>query len=253
MKWKIITLSLVSFTPLAKAQISTQRYSIGAFIGLTKNMAASGPKAQTAVSEVKVQRSEAKTMGLNFDFKSNPDWFVGAEFSYDEFEGGYYAVPHTEHYGLGIESGLLTTDERLAIYKAGLRLGKPVKIFNRFFVNFILTPYAAYSRYIVEDTARENDAWQIDTRRSTAYVRYPRYQKTGLHFVVKASAELQYKFRNNMSVALDCAYQQGFRPFVVDTVNIIRRYEPNAPEHKYWTRYSGTSLQFHIGLKYDFL
>lgn len=133
-----------------------------------------------------------------------------------------------------------------------MRLGNTIKIANHFFANFIITQSIAYSKYINEDTARENDYFRESNIPQILYIRYPRFQNSGLHFVIKATAELQYKFRNNVSVALDAAYQQGFRPFVIDTVNIIRQDEPNTPQHKYWTRFSGTSLQFHFGVKYDF-
>lgn len=194
-----------------------------------------------------------KSFGTSFSLRAYKNYSLGLEFFYDEFDCGYKAPNKYNTQGIYITSGLETTSDRIALYKVGLKSEKNIIDLNRMCLNVSFIPTIAYSKKssILEDTA-ENNKYFRNSNREVLYLRHPSYQNPGLHFVIKATVELQYKLRNNMSVALDFAYQQGFRPFVVDTVNIIRQYEPNTPQHKYWTRFSGTSVQFHFGVKYDF-
>jgi hypothetical protein len=240
------------------AQIPDKKYRLGAYLGMCYNLGIKGPKTPTVVSPVEFTTPYAKTFGFSFDMKLPNKYFIGFEGFYDEFQAGYsasskYLVAGTS---TSITSGMLLIPERIALIKAGIRIGKSFPIIRGLQINTVIVPFITYPRN--GPNLRDTAQWNADERtgaygrNEVQYFRYPAYQNSGLHFVIKATAELQYKFRNNMSVALDVAYQQGFRPFVIDTVNIVRQYEPNTPQHKYWTRFSGTSVQFHFGVKYDF-
>ncbi|MDI9366697.1 MAG: hypothetical protein QM541_17200 [Flavobacterium sp.] len=259
MKYIIVFLGIICITINHKVNAQSKtKYSIGTFFGLTQNLGRRGPTEKTEVSDVRFIRPIAKTFGGSFDLKLHPKYSLGLEVGYDEFQAGYSASNNypNSNTSTSISSGMLLIPERIALFKTGIRLVRSFSIVRGLQINTIFTPYIAYSkaRPNLNDTAQ----WNLDERtgaygnREVQYFRYPAYQNTGLHFVIKATAELQYKFRNNVSITLDAAYQQGFRPFVIDTVNIVRQYEPNSPQHKYWTRFSGSSVQFHFGVKYDF-
>jgi hypothetical protein len=259
----MIKLRLILFVALFNinnlyAQNKDTKYSVGGYLGYSYNLGVRGPKEKTEVSDVQFGHPIATSFGCSFDFKFQPKYFMGLEFAYDEFQAGYsasskYLVTGTS---TSITSGMLLIPERIALIKAGIRLGKSFTIIRGLQINTVMVPFITYPKNgpNLSDTAQ----WNADERtgaygkNEVQYFRYPAYQNPGVHFVLKATAELQYKFRNNMSLALDVAYQQGFRPFVIDTVNIIRQYEPNELQYKYWTRFSGTSVQFHFGVKYDF-
>lgn len=235
------------------AQNDNSRYNVAIYFGGCSNLFNRGPKTQTIISPVKFLNPITKSVGTSFGLKAYKNYSIGLELFYDEFDCGYKAENKYNTKGINIISGLEATSDRIILYKVGLKSEKKIIELNRMCLNASLIPSIAYSKKssILEDTA-ENNKYFRNSNLEVLYLRYPSYQNPGLHFVLKATAELQYKFSNNMSLALDVAYQQGFRPFVIDTVNIIRQYEPNEPQHKYWTRFSGTSVQFHFGMKYDF-
>lgn len=241
---------------LSKAQIPNKKYRIGTYLGMCYNLGIKGPKAPTEVSPVKFTTPYAKTFGFSFDMNLPNNYFIGFEGFYDEFECGYRASRKQQLGGVGVVSGLEVTASRISLYKAGFRIGKIFTIYKGLSFNAAIVPSFAYSfwRNDLVDTNQHNK----DERNpaygynEVQYFRYPSYQNKGVHIVVKSIVELQYSFKNNIGISVGAAYQQGFRPFVVDTINIVRQYEPNEPQHKYWTRFSGTSVQFHFGVKYDF-
>lgn len=264
MKYKVSIIFIISLSVfgLLKAQTPDKKYTAGVYIGFCYNLGIKGPKTPTDVSPVQFTVPYAKTFGFSFDFKLPQNYFIGFEGFYDEFEAGYRAELKEAVGGVGVISGKELTGSRISLLKGGIRVGRQFVIYKGFSFNAILVPSFAFSfwRDDLTDTALKNSYQRFEDTppgqarpyREILYYSYPAYQNQGLHIVVKTIAELQYKFKNNMSVSIGAAYQQGFRPFVVDTVNIIRQYEPNMPQHKYWTRFSGTSAQFHFGIKYDF-
>ncbi len=244
------------------AQTPDKKYRVGIYLGMCYNLGIKGPKTPTEVSPVKFTTPYAKTFGFSFDMKLPNKYFIGFEGFYDEFDAGYRGGQKEQLGGVGVISGSEHTWARIALYKGGIRFGKSFVIYKRLMFNAALVPSFAFSFWDNDlvDTALDNSnqrfenlpAGQAIPYQEVLYYSYPSYQNTGLHVVIKSIAEIQYTFRNNVGISVGVAYQQGFRPFVVDTVNIIRQYELNTPQHKYWTRFSGTSVQFHFGVKYDF-
>ncbi len=232
------------------------QYELTAYAGLLSSFSESGPKKLTEVSPVKFLRPKSITFGGALDIAMNKKWTYGIEVMYDEFNHGYKAMA-TQFAAPGLSSGLLSTNGRIAIYKTGVRWGYRQELGERFEVKGYLIPSIAYYKRVaaMDDTTNNNYWWSPNRPRPTEvwYMSQIPEQNEGIYFLLKASAELVYKFKNRISISLTASYQQGFADFIVDYTNIMKPFDFSGPkEHLYWTKVDGTSFQGHFGIKYRF-
>jgi hypothetical protein len=234
-----------------------KKYYASAVVGWSNSFATFGDKGIASAFGVKSVKKEKKSFGLNFGVLFTNKYSVGLEFIYDEFDCGYNTVNKQYGGGLSLTSGLTGAADRLMLFKTGLRIGRKIISTRRFELNSYLIPTIGYSIYssLLQDTARPNqDERTLYGQNGVYYFRVPAMQNTGFHFLLKATAEARYKFKNNLSAIFNLSYQQGFRPFVVDSMLIVRNDLPSGFQEQktFWTRNSGTSLQYHFGIRYDF-
>lgn len=222
--------------------------------GWQHTLAQRGPQHETEVSNVRFVKPLVKTIGLNINVNLNQRFFYGLEFFYDEFDFGYEGESHNiNNSGLGIASGMLGASDRIKIFKFGTRFGYQLYAIKRFAFNAVIIPSIGYYPY----AARLNDtALNVGIRNSGSeieYISYPAYQNEGFKFLLKGTLEAQYSLGKHFGISLQFSYQQGFSPFVIDTTNIIRPYDPGGPKQaKYWTRINGSGIQGHFGVLYRF-
>lgn len=234
-----------------------KKYYASAIVGWSNSFATFGDKKVASSFGVRSVKKERKTFGANFGVKIHPKYSIGLEFIYDEFDCGYNAVNKIPNGGLSLTSGLSAADDRLMLFKTGLRIGKNIVSTKRFEMTTYLIPSLGYTIYsnLMQDTARSNQEQRTYYGKDGVYYfRVPAMQQTGFHFLLKATAEARYRFKNNLSAIFNLSYQQGFRPFVVDSILIVRNDLPSGFQEQktFWTRNSGTSLQYHFGIRYDF-
>lgn len=236
-------------------QGTENKYVFGICGGWGHTVAQRGPMGKTEVSDVKFVKPLTKTYGLNFDLNVLPKFKIGLEFMLDEFDYGYDAKRYLHKDGVGVVSGLMGADAYINLYKAGVRLGYGAFNTRKFQINAFVIPSVGYYSELqtLNDTGQYNIHWREQGSKSEIYyIKYPPYQKQGLCFLLKTTVEANYRFGKHFGASLDVSYQQGFTPFIKDTVNIVRPYDPGGlKQHTYWTSVNGTSLQFHIGLKYE--
>jgi hypothetical protein len=180
--------------------------------------------------------------------------FFGLEVFADEFDYGYKGQAHLKSAGLSITSGFEGALDRVILYKAGIRIGYTKGIRKRFLLNAAIIPSIGYYPYsILLNDSTETNARYRNSTREIWYILIPPEQNDGLKFLTKGMLEGQYKMGKHISISLNAAYQQGFTPFVIDSMDIVRPHEPSGPkQHRYWTKVTGTSFQFHFGFKYSF-
>lgn len=235
----------------------SSNYEISVYGGWLTTLAKRGAKEITPVSEVKFLKPVTKTFGAAFDLNIKTCYFIGLAFVYDEFDYGYEAASrNVDKQGVGFSSGLLAASDRVCLYKAGLRMGYKLPLGERFEINGIIIPTLAYSKYsgILADTLTLNKSeWADYYRSEIVYIKIPPEQNTGIKFLVNSSLEGVYKFKRHFALSLSMSYQQGFKQFLKDEVNIIRPHEASGPQQAiYYSQLKGTSLQWHFGLKYRF-
>lgn len=234
-----------------------KKYYASAIVGWLDNFGTFGDKSTAQSFGVKSIKNTTKTLGANFGFKLDKKHSMGLEFIYDEFTCGYKVVNIQDWGGLSLTSGVNFSADRLMLFKAGLRVGRSIISTKRIEFNTYLITSIGYSMYstLLQDTARANQEERTYFGKDGVfYFRVPAMQQTGFHFLLKATAEARYKFKNNLSAIFNLSYQQGFRPFVVDSILIVRNDLPSGFQEQktFWTRNSGTSLQYHFGIRYDF-
>jgi hypothetical protein len=251
-----ILLLIICLISICSNLVAQVKYETGLLLGLQHTIAGRGPKYKTNVSEVKFLKPLSRSVGAYFDIKPNINRvFYGIEFMWDDNDFGYKAESHniTRSQGLSITSGVLTASDWINIYKGGIRIGYHLYRKKKIQLVSIIIPSLGYyiTSPILADTT--SNKYEREDDLEIQYIAYPTWQKQGLYFFLKGTVELQYKWSQHFSTSLMMSYQQGFTPFVIDTRNIIRPYEPSGPqEHEYWTKVNGTALQWHIGFKYIF-
>lgn len=253
---------LISFILLSSFKSYSQdnyKYNVSVYAGWLTLIANRGSKGVTDVAEVSFIRPVTKTLGSSFEIDIYRSFFVGIEFSYDEFDYGYEAhQSNTKNSSVGISSGLLAANDRVAIYKAGLRLGYHRPLSKRMELNSFLIPSIGYYKFSnrLNDTLEANASeWRDYNESQVLYIAYPPLQRQGLNLLLRGSLEIVYYTGKNRKLGFSFmfSYQQGFRWFVWDKVNIIRPHEPSGlKESLYWTKVSGSSFQWHLGLRYQF-
>lgn len=251
----LVLVSLAAF--IAKAQ-EQHKYDVGFAVGWLTTLDEAGPRGMSELGDVKFLHPWYLANGnLYFDYHLNNTFLLGIEVGIDQSDFGYVATPLYSFSGLS--SGQLSAGAAISLYKAGLRIGTRKAISDRVDITGILNP--AFGYYIADDwwadTANRN-AYMHDVRPPGSgkiqYIKYPPYQKSGLHFTAKATVILAYRVSKRLGLTVDIAYQQGFSNFFTDSTS-IRQYEPTTlklTEQVYYTKLRGTSLQYHIGLRYRF-
>lgn len=239
-----------------KAQYA-DRYVAGISGGWLTTIAARGPKYTTEVGDVRFLHPMSAIGYAYFDMQVKKGLFLGIEMGLDQFDFGYAGTPFYAYSGLS--SGLLASNENIYLYKAGGRLSYSKSLTRKILISGTFDPavgYYAYSSYLT-DTAKIN-AYIHNVRppgsNKIQYINYPPYQKEGLHFTLKGTVMFVYRIGKKIGLTADVAWQQGFSNFLTDSVS-IRQYQPvtlKRFEHVYYTKVTGTSFQFHVGLQYRF-
>lgn len=259
---KVLSLTALSVfvycCPSSFAQEGGSRYEIAFLLGFEHTLAQRGPRHTTEVSEVTFLKPIPKTLGGMFNISpAKGRLFYGIEFLYDEFDYGYEAESHDllTGAGLGISSGKLRAGDRIALYKAGMRVGYRIYTSRKISVNSVLTPSIGHftPSSLLADTSGNKHERAPYYVPEIQYIDYPPMQREGLYFLLKGTVEFQYRWNRHFATSFMMSYQQGFKPFYIDTTNIVRPYEYfGLKEHKYWTKINGTALQWHFGFIYTF-
>jgi hypothetical protein len=253
---RIVSLCFLAFMTVSNYVAAQIHYEAGLVLGLQHTLAQRGPQYNTNVSDVKFLKPLCRSVGLLFDIKpEGKKVFYGIEFMYDDNDFGYKAESHNIDLsqGVSITSGDMTADDWLNIYKGGIRIGYPLYRKRKIQLLGVIIPSLGYYKFLqlLSDTS-DNNFWRTD-KVEVQYINYPTWQRQGVYFFLKGTMELQYKWNRHFASSIMMSYQQGFKPFVIDTMNIIRPFGPAGPQqHKYWTKVNGTALQWHFGFKYTF-
>jgi len=232
------------------------KYELAFMPGIETTIAKRGPRNNTDVSSVKFLRPISKTLGGAFSIVNSARWYYGIEAFYDEFDYGYFAVSRNvlSSSGIMLASGDMHADDRVALLKCGVRVGRWIMVWKRLGFGATLVPSLGYYRksVLLNDTT-DNSFWREPYPLEIQYNGLIPYQRQGWNFLLKGSLEAQYRWSKHFATSLLISYQQGFSAFVVDSVNIVRPYEVTGrKEHKYWTSVNGSAIQWHVGFKYIF-
>lgn len=236
-------------------QVESPHYAISFYGGWLHSISDRGPRETTEVSEVKFVRPVTKNLGLGFDISLSESYSLGIIVSLNEFDYGYRASPH--YNSSKLTSGLEAANDRVILYCAGIRGIYKLINWKKFRINAVITPcigYYPYSGQLADTT--DNEVYRTKPMirdNEVHYMRYPPYQKEGIAFYLRGGFEGSFFIKQHFVITAALHYQQGFNPFVIDTVNIVRPYEPTGEKQaKYWTKVNGTSLQFQLGIGYRF-
>lgn len=249
-------LSFIAIGPIVcVAQVKKTKYEFSFVPGIQHTLAQRGPKHETEVSKVKFLHPIRKSIGGMFNIIPDGNLYYGLEFSYDEFNYGYVAESHNVHpsAGVGISSGLLSNGFRVALYKAGLRAGYSLYNSKKLHINTAFIPSMGYFKEVNYLNDTSSNITERKYPSEILYIKLIPDQREGFYLLLKGTAEVQYNWSEHFATSFMFSYQQGFSPFIIDTVNIIRPYEyTGLKEHKYYTKVNGTGLQWHLGFKYTF-
>ncbi|MBX2907619.1 MAG: hypothetical protein KF744_16360 [Taibaiella sp.] len=232
------------------------KYELIFMPGIETTIAKRGPHYKTEVSSVKFLKPISKTMGGAFNITQSEKWSYGIEVFYDEFDYGYLAESHDifSSSGVMLASGDMHADDRIALLKCGIRMGRWIMARKKIGFGVALVPSLGYYKksLLLNDTT-DNSFWREPYPLEIQYNGLIPYQRQGWNFLLKTSIEAQYQWSKHFATSLVISYQQGFSAFVVDSVNIVRPFELSGPkEHKYWTSVNGSAVQWHLGFKYFF-